>query len=262
MRPNHVLQSWRRGGQAIGAWLGDPSGHAAEAMAHIGFDWLCVDMQHGIVDYADMVGMLRAISTTETVPFVRVPWNDPPTIMKALDAGAYGVVVPLVNTKAEAEQAVWSCKYPPSGGRSFGPARAGMYGGANYPAEANDEIAVICMIETAEALANLDEILSVDGVDCAYIGPSDLAYALGMTPTGDNADPRHQETVLKIRDACKKHGVAPGAHTSSLEYTTKWLEAGFQMVNLGADIGFMSRLARSELSAARSETGVNPVQQA
>ncbi|HJN92738.1 MAG TPA: aldolase/citrate lyase family protein, partial [Dehalococcoidia bacterium] len=110
MRPNHVLQSWRRGGQAIGAWLGDPSGHAAEAMAHIGFDWLCVDMQHGIVDYADMVGMLRAISTTETVPFVRVPWNDPPTIMKALDAGAYGVVVPLVNTKAEAEQAVWYCK--------------------------------------------------------------------------------------------------------------------------------------------------------
>ena len=260
MRPNHVLQSWRNGGQTVGAWLGDPSGHAAESMAQVGFDWLCVDMQHGIIDYTNVVEMLRAISTTKTVPFVRVPWNDPPTIMKALDAGAYGVVVPLVNTRAEAEQAVWSCRYPPKGGRSFGPARASMYGGAGYVDGANDEIAVICMIETAEALDNLDEILSVEGVDCAYIGPSDLAYAIGLKPVGDNPDPKHQETMLSILEACKRHGVAPGAHTGSLEYTTKWLEAGFQMVNLGSDIGFMRALASTELSAARSQTGVPPVQ--
>jgi 4-hydroxy-2-oxoheptanedioate aldolase len=262
MRPNHVLRSWRDGGQAIGAWLGAPSGHTAETMAHVGFDWLCVDMQHGIVDYRDVVEMLRAISTTDTVPFVRVPWNDPPIIMKALDAGAYGVVVPLVNTRADAEQAVWSCRYPPAGGRSFGPARAAMYGGDNYAAEANDEIAVICMIETAEALDNLDDILSVEGVDCAYIGPSDLAYALGLPPTGDNANPKHQEAVLHIRDACKRHGVAPGSHTSSLAYTTKWLDAGFQMVNLGADVAFMRALAATELTAARAQTGVPAVQRA
>lgn len=255
MRPNHVLHSWRNGGQTIGAWLGAPSGHTAEAMAHVGFDWLCVDMQHGIVDYADAVEMLRAISTTDAVPFVRVPWNDPPTIMKALDAGAYGVVVPLVNTRAEAERAVWACRYPPQGGRSFGPARAAMYGGADYPAQANDEIAVVCMIETAQALENLDDILSVEGVHCAYIGPSDLAYALGLPPTGDNPDPKHEAAVLRIRDACLQHGVAPGVHTSSLEYTVKWLGSGFQMVNLGSDIGFMSGSAGRELAAARSQTG-------
>jgi hypothetical protein len=166
-------------------------------MAHAGFDWLCVDMQHGIIDYTDAVDMLRAISQTDTMPFVRVEWNEPWRIMKVLDAGAYGVIVPLVNNREEAERAVWACRYPPIGGRSSGPARAAMYGGANYAAESNDEIAVICMIETAEALENLDDILSVDGVDCAYIGPSDLAYALDITPTGDNSDPRHGGDYIK-----------------------------------------------------------------
>ena len=135
-----------------------------------------------------------------------------------------------------------------------------MYGGAGYVDGANDEIAVICMIETAEALDNLDEILSVEGVDCAYIGPSDLAYAIGLKPVGDNPDPKHQETMLSILEACKRHGVASGAHTGSLEYTTKWLDAGFQMVNLGSDIGFMRASASMELSAARSQTDVPPVQ--
>ena len=121
-------------------------------MAHAGFDWLCIDMQHGVIDYNDTVEMLRGISTTDTIPFVRVPWNDPPSLMKVLDAGAYGVVIPLVNNREEAERAVWACRYPPQGGRSFGPARATMYAGEGYVDEANDEIAVICMIETASAL--------------------------------------------------------------------------------------------------------------
>lgn len=259
MRPNTVKRAWQRGERTIGAWLGSPSAHSAESMAHAGFDWLCVDMQHGIVDYTDAVDMLRAISQTDTMPFVRVEWNDPWRIMKVLDAGAYGVVVPLVNNREEAERAVWACRYPPVGGRSSGPARAAMYGGANYAAEANDEIAVICMIETAEALDNLDEILSVEGVDCAYIGPSDLAYALGMRPTGDNSDPAHQETVLRILEACRRHGVAGGVHTGSLEYTLKWLEAGAQMVTLGAEIGFMRQAAVSQLGEARRRASVAPV---
>ena len=259
MRPNTMLRRWRSGEKTIGAWLMSPSEHTAEAMAHVGFDWLCVDMQHGLIDYADAVGMMRAISTTNTVPIVRVPWNDPAIIMKVLDAGAYGVVVPLVNNREEAERAVWACRYPPSGGRSSGPIRAAMYGGEGYQLGANEEIAVICMIETAEALENLDEIMAVEGVDCAYIGPSDLAYALGMQPTGDNADPKHQQTMLQILEACRRHGVAPGAHTASLEYTTKWLEAGFQMVTLGADVNFMLRQASSDLDAAREQTGVTSI---
>ena len=255
MRPNATLRAWRDGRPTVGAWLGAPSAHVAESMAHAGFDWLCVDMQHGLIDYADMVAMLRAISTTATTPFVRVPWNDPPTLMRALDAGAYGVVVPLVNDAAEAERAVWACRYPPAGGRSFGPARAGLYAGEDYAAGANGEIAVICMIETAEALANLDAILAVEGVDCAYVGPSDLAYALGLEPVGDNPDPRHQRTVLGILEACERRGVAAGCHTGSVEYASKWLAAGFRMVTLGQDVAFMRRQAGADLRAVRERTG-------
>ena len=253
MRENRTLRAWRDGGQTVGAWLSIPSSFTAETMAHAGFDWLCIDMQHGLIDYTDVVHMLTAISTTETVPLVRVPWNDPPTIMKVLDAGAYGVVVPLVNNAEEARRAVFACRYPPDGGRSSGPARATMYAGAGYQAGANSEIACIVMIETAEALDNLDEILSVPGVDAAYIGPSDLAYAIGLTPTGDNDDPKHVETVDRIFEACRRNGVAPGIHTGSVEYTRRYLEQGFQMITLGADRGFMAQRAGADLAAARGD---------
>lgn len=256
MRPNDVLRSWRTGGQTVGAWLGINSGYSAEVMANRGFDWLCIDAQHGLIDYPDAVHMLQAISTTNTTPFVRVPWNDPPTIMKMLDAGSYGVVVPLVNNRSEAEAAVAACRYPPDGIRSYGPARASIYGGTGYPSWANDEIACIVMIETAEALDNLDEIMSTPGVDAAYIGPSDLAYALGLEPTGDNNDPRHVETVERIFTTAKRHGVAPGIHTSSVEYATRYLKMGFQMVTLGADGGFMSAKATADLATAREDGGV------
>lgn len=251
MRTNKVLETWRSGGQTIGGWISGDSAYSTEIMGHVGFDWLVVDQQHGASDASQMISLLQAISLSDTVPFVRVRWNDPAQIMRALDAGAYGIIVPLVNNREEAEQAVWACRYPPVGGRSSGPFRAAMYGGANYATEANDNIAVVVMIETAEALENLDEILSVEGVDAAYIGPSDLAYAIDITPTGDNHDPKHIETVHKIYDACKRHGVAPGAHTGSLEFTKKWLDHGFQMVMLGADTGFMRASASADLAAAR-----------
>ncbi len=253
MRENRALHTWRDGGQTVGAWLSIPSSFSAETMAHAGFDWLCVDMQHGLIDYGDVVHMLTAISTTETVPLVRVPWNDPPTIMKVLDAGAYGVIVPMVNNADEARRAVSACRYPPDGGRSFGPARATLYAGAGYVDAANGEIACIVMIETAEALDNLDDILSVPGVDAAYIGPSDLAYAIGLTPTGDNNEPKHVETVDRIFEACKRHGVAPGIHTGSVEYTRRYLEQGFQMITLGSDGGFLGQRARADLAAARGD---------
>ncbi len=260
MRPNHVLRAWRAGGQTIGGWLSINSGFSAEIMAHQGFDWLCVDMQHGLIDYADAAAMLTAISTTATVPFVRVPWNDPATIMKVLDAGAYGVVVPLVNNRAEALRAVAACRYPPKGIRSSGPARASMYGGPGYQSWANDEIACVVMIETAEALHNLDAIMSTPGVDAAYIGPADLAYALGLEPTGDNDQPAHREAVQRILDAAKAHGVAPGIHTGSAEYSARYLKAGFQMVTLGSDRGFMAAKASADLAAVRGESGVRAVE--
>lgn len=260
MRRNTTLRAWRDGKQTIGAWLSAPDQHTTEVMTHVGFDWLCVDMQHGMIGVESAMNMLRAISVADTTPFVRVPWNEPWIIMKMLDAGAYGIVVPLVNNKEEAERAVWAAKYPPAGGRSSGPARATLYAGPDYQVHANDEIAVVVMIETPEGIANLDEILDVPGVDAAYVGPSDLAYALGLTPTGDNADEHHRQVCMDIMEACKRHGVAPGMHTGSLEYTKLWLEAGFQMVTLGSDVGFMRAKAGADLAAARGDTGTPKVE--
>ncbi len=259
MRPNHVLRSWRNGGQTVGAWLTVNSAFSAEVMAHQGFDWLCIDIQHGAIDYSDAMHMLQAISTTDTVPFVRVPWNDPATIMKVLDAGSYGVVVPLVNNRSEAEAAVTACRYPPLGIRSYGPVRAAIYGGPNYSKWANDEIACIVMIETAKALEHLDEIMSTPGVDVAYVGPSDLAYAVDLDPRGDNDDPKHAETVQRIFETAKRHGVATGIHTSSVEYASRYLKMGFQMVTLSADRTFMSVKAATDLAVTRDATGIQPL---
>lgn len=251
MRENLAKNRWKRGEATVGAWLTIPSGHSAELLAHQGFDWLCIDCQHGLVDFSAMVEMLRAISTTETTPFVRVAANDPAEIMRALDAGAYGIVIPLIETAADAARAVSACRYPPVGTRSSGPIRASLYGGSDYVSRANDEIAVIAMIETAAALENLDPILATPGLDAAYVGPSDLAYALGMVPTGDNSEPRHVETVETIRAACERHGVAPGIHTGSVDFSRRWLADGFRMITLGSDTGFLRGRAREQLRALR-----------
>ena len=180
MRKNHILQSWRANEPTLGGWISMDSTFAVEIMANAGFDWLCLDMQHGMLDYNDVRQLLPAISTTQTIPLVRVPWNEPYEIMKVLDAGAYGVVVPMVNNRTEAEQAVSACRYPPAGGRSYGPARALIYAGEGYAEEANNEIACVVMIETRESLDTPDEIMTTPGLDGIYIGPSDLAFALGL----------------------------------------------------------------------------------
>jgi 4-hydroxy-2-oxoheptanedioate aldolase len=251
MRQNQALAKWRAGQRTIGAWLSLANTHTAELLAHAGFDWLCIDLQHGLLDYADLLHMLPAISTTDVTPIVRVAGNEPSQIMKVLDAGAMGVIVPLVNNRAEAAAAVAACMYPPRGGRSFGPARAALYGGRGYAAEANDQIACIVMIETREGIDNLEEIVSTPGLGGVYIGPSDLAFALGLPPSGDTDDPLHLETVGRILAACKRHKVPAGIHTGGLAYTRIRLEAGFDFVTLGSDAGFMMRAAAADLAAAR-----------
>ena len=251
MRENKALAAWRENRQTIGCWLSLANTHTAELMAGLGFDWVCIDLQHGLLDYQNLTHMLPAISTSDVTPLVRVPWNEPYEIMKVLDAGAYGVIVPLINNRAEAERAVAACRYPPEGNRSFGPIRAALYGGRGYAAEANGQIACIAMIETAEGIDNLDEIVATPGLDGVYIGPSDLALALGLPPTGDNDHPLHAETVLRIRDACRAGNVAAGMHTLSLEYTRRYLNLGFNLVTLGSDMGFMAKSAVADLAAAR-----------
>ena len=220
-------------------------------MAHQGFDSLTVDMQHGVIDYQVAVTMLQGISTTGAMPMARVPWNDPARLMKILDAGAYGVICPMVNTRAEAEALVRACKYPPRGYRSWGPVRASIYAGADYGDHANDDIVVMPMIETAEAMKNLDEILSVPGVDGVYVGPSDLSLALGLKPRLDQTDAPVVEAQQKIAEACKRHGVVAGIHNSTATYALKMIAQGYQFVTLASDSRHMAMKAAEEVAVVR-----------
>ena len=251
MRKNTALAKWRAGEQTIGCWLSLANTHSAEMLANAGFDWICIDLQHGLLDYRDLLHMLPAISTTPVTPIVRVSGNDPKQIMKVLDAGALGVIVPLVNNRAEALAAISACRYPPGGTRSFGPIRAALYGGRDYAAQANDEIACIAMIETKEGIENLESIVTTPGLGGVYIGPADLALALGLPPRGDTDDPLHVATVARILATCKKHHVPVGIHTGGLNYTRRRLEAGFNFVTLNSDGGFMMQAAAADLAAAR-----------
>jgi 4-hydroxy-2-oxoheptanedioate aldolase len=258
MRQNAALAKWRAGEPTIGAWLSLGNAHTAELIAHAGFDWVCVDLQHGLIDYGDLLRMLPAISTSEVTPLVRVSANNPAEIMKVLDAGAMGVIVPLVNSRAEAMAAVSACRYPPDGTRSFGPARAALYGGRGYATEANGQIACIVMIETAEGMEHLESIVSTPGLAGVYVGPSDLALALGLSARGDTDDAKHLAAVEHILTVCKRHRVPAGIHTSSLDYAKRRLAAGFDFVTLGSDSGFMMQAVARDLTAARAALAEAP----
>jgi 4-hydroxy-2-oxoheptanedioate aldolase len=244
MRPNRLRELWRAGGAAVNGWLAIPDSFSAETMAHQGWDSLTIDLQHGMVDYAAMVPMLQAISTTPTVPVVRVPWLEAGILMKTLDAGAYGVICPMVNTREDAERLVACTHYAPQGTRSFGPVRASLYGGADYAFHANDTIVTFAMIETAAALANLDDILSVEGLDAIYIGPSDLSLALGCRPVFDDVDPKVAEAIDHILARAKAHGVVAGIHNGTTDAALARIAKGFQFVTVGSDARLMAAGAR------------------
>src|SRR3989475_9851746 len=204
-------------------------------MAHQGFDSLTVDMQHGVVDYQVAVTMLQAISTTPVIPLARVPWNDPARLMKILDAGVYGVICPMINSRAQAEALVAACKYAPRGYRSWGPVRASIYAGGDYGDHANDDLIVMPMVETAEAVKNIDEILKVPGVDGVYVGPSDLSLTMGCKPRLDQTDPPVVEAQQKIVEACKRDGVAAGVPNGTPRHALKRIGAGHPFVALTSE---------------------------
>ena len=241
MRANTLREIWRRGDAAINGWLSIPSSFASEVMSHQGFDSLTVDMQHGVVDYQVAVTMLQGIAAKDVVPLA----------MKILDAGAYGVICPMINTRQDAEALVGACKYAPRGFRSFGPVRASLYGGADYAQHANDTLIVMPMIETVEAVKNLDDILSVPGVDAVYVGPSDLSLTLGCTPKLDQTEAPVVEAQHRIVETCKKHGVIAGIHNATAAYARKMVEIGYQFVTLASDSRFMAAKAAEEVNAVR-----------
>ncbi|MBK9546916.1 MAG: hypothetical protein IPO51_13935 [Dehalococcoidia bacterium] len=253
MRINTVKEKWDRGDVTFGAWLSIPSSFSAEVMAHQGFDWVCIDMQHGVIDYQVALTMLQAIGATETIPIVRVPWNEPGIIGKVLDAGAMGVIIPMVNSVEEAKQAVAACRYFPQGSRSFGPTRASYYAGTDYFGGANEQIACIPMIETKQAVERLDEILAVPGIDAVYVGPADLSITLGLPPGMANGGAFEEARVL-IAKKCAEHGVTAGIHANA-SLAEKHAAAGYRMITISGDAVAIPVQAQADLKLARGAAG-------
>lgn len=231
---NPLAKIFREGKQAVGGWATLPSSLLVEIAGRQKLDYICIDLQHGLIDDSSSIGMLQAVSVTSAIPLVRVRWNEPPAIMSALDAGALGVIVPMIETAEDARQAVRACRYPPHGQRSYGPIRSRDVIGSTDPRDL-EQVMCIVMIETEAAIANLDEIMAVPGVDALYIGPSDLGLALGETP-GQQSDSFYK-LVEDIRARAAARGLPIGIHTAHGEVAKKHLAEGFNFVTLYSDAG-------------------------
>lgn len=247
-----MMQRWAAGESGVGLWLAVPDSSVAENLGTLDPAYLVVDLQHGLIDYADVRHLFQATQRSAATPMIRVPWNEPGIIGKVLDAGAMGVIIPMVNTVEDAVRAVSSCFYQPKGSRSHGPVRAGMALGDGYAAEANDQVACIPMIETAEAIGNIDEILAVPGVDAIYVGPADLSRTLGLPPLGDHDDPLFTDALDTILAACKRAGVPAGIHANPT-LVQKRLDQGFQMVTATSDLLALMAGARAALAGEGSD---------
>ena len=247
-----LREKWAAGDETLGLWLSLPSFVSAEIAGRQDVDYVCVDTQHGVIDYQQSAQMIQAIELVGGNPIVRVPWNEPGIIGKSLDAGAHGIVVPMVNTREQAEAVVRAARYAPVGTRSWGPIMAGLRHADNR-AWAEDHIAVIPMIETGEAISNLDDILSVPGIDAIYVGPADLSLSLGSSPFYSEDDPVFTEALTTIVAACQRHGVVPGIHATG-PLTPRRREQGFRMITVTSDALGMRAGFATELAAAR-ETG-------
>jgi 4-hydroxy-2-oxoheptanedioate aldolase len=250
--PNKLKQIWQGGGASLNGWLHIPSGFSAELMAKAGFDSITVDLQHGVQDYMTMVHCFQAMQAHPVVPIARVPWNEPGIIGKVLDAGAYGVICPMVNTPEQARAFITSCKYPPIGARSNGPVRAGLYHApGGYQKIANDEVLCLPMIETAEALTNLEAILDVPGIDAVYIGPTDLAFSLGLTPKMDHEDAQILKIYERIISETAKRNITACMHCMDPRYAKRMIAMGFKLVTVGWDALYVTTGARAAIAAVR-----------
>jgi 4-hydroxy-2-oxoheptanedioate aldolase len=254
MRPNAVRRIWSEGGVAYNGWLMIPSTVSAEMMARQGWDSITIDMQHGLIDYVDALPMLQAMSVTDATPMVRVPSNESGIIGKMLDAGAYGIICPMINTREQCEYFVRSCRYAPLGHRSMGPVRATMYAGADYAQHANDVVISMAMIETGEAVRNIDEILSTPGLDSIFVGPSDLSVSLGSKPGFDPRVPHVYEAIRTIAEAARRHGIPAGIHTGSVAYTQEMIELGYRFFAYLSELRFMALYSTDALKALRAGT--------
>ena len=240
-----LRERWQAGEPTFGAWCTIPSSWTAEVAARSGHDWVCVDTQHGLIGYDVMLPMIQAIAAGGVPSFVRVQWNEPGAIMKALDAGAGGVIVPMVNSVEEAKAVVGACRYPPDGYRSMGPIRARAIGG-----EWRLPICVV-MIETVQAVSRADEILAVPGVDAVFIGPNDLAVSAGLESSYEGRHPEHRRMIEVVVKAARKHGVVAGIMCGSPEVALQWHMAGFQMLAMDSDTRLLTTATDQMVAQAK-----------
>ena len=253
MRKNTLKEKMLAGVATTNGWCAFGSSYSAEILGHAGFDSVTVDMQHGMFDFSAVVAMLQALSATPAVPIVRVPWNDTATIMHVLDAGAYGIICPMVNDRADAERLVAACRYAPTGMRSYGPARGLLYGGPDYFDHANDEIVVFAMIETLEGIKNLDDILATPGLDGVYIGPNDLALVLGARVGTDLTDKRCVDAIAHILSRAQHHKKLAGIFCASGDVGAIRRKQGFAMATLSHEGGYLTQTAKAHVAAALRE---------
>lgn len=251
MSTNQLKQRWAEGKEAVGVWstLGSP--FAAELCAACDFDYLCVDLQHGLYHLDTMVPTLMAASRAAVTPIARVPVNQPQYIGKVLDAGAEAVVVPLVNSRDAAEQAVAATRYPPDGVRSFGPVRSGFFLGQAAPAEVNRQTLCLVMIETVQAVEQAEQICATPGLDGVYVGPADLAISMGLSPASARSSTEYTDAIEHVRKTCDACHIVPGIHTNGGEQARGYLDAGFRMVTLSSDAAVLQQACRAQLAAVR-----------
>ncbi len=243
--PDRLRERWERGRVALNAWLTLEGPLAAETVARAGFDAVTVDLQHGAVTFDALAPVVAAIEPTGAVPFARLPWNDPPGAMRALDLGVRGVIAPMVNSAEEADALVRACRYPPRGIRSYGTVRSEFGAGHEQTERANDAVLVFAQIETAEGFAAVAEICAVDGFDGVYVGPADLSLSLGLASFADLEDPRLLEALDAILEAARAHQVVPGIHAPSEDAALAMARRGFTFVGSAGDAAALSALAGS-----------------
>lgn len=249
MQANPLLKSFQTGSVALGGWLSTSLTIGAEAMAAQDLEYVCIDLQHGLINHSDNPLLLAAITGRGPTPIVRVPWNTPDHIGKVLDAGAMGVIVPMVNSAKECSRAVAAASYPPRGTRSYGPVRAMAVEGPDYFDRANAEVAIIPMIETATALDAIDDILTVEGVTAIYVGPADLAISMGLPPGTDA--PGFLAALDRIVERCNVHGVVPGIHAVPAHAQDR-LARGFRMVTITSDLVALRAKLTEDVRRVRS----------
>ncbi|MEM2905425.1 MAG: aldolase/citrate lyase family protein [Candidatus Bathyarchaeia archaeon] len=250
---NPVKAKLKRGETSIGAWIGVSHPDISESLSKVGFDWLLFDMEHAPLSIEQVQLQLQSMGyARDCVPLIRVAWNDIVLIKRALDIGAWGLVIPWVNTREEALNAVRACKYPPEGLRGFGPRRAAQ-GDPDYVQTVNEELLIVVQIETETAIKNLDGILAVKGIDVALIGPYDLSMNLGVFTQWEN--PRFKAAVNRVLEACEKWKVTPGFVCGD-ENVKEAVDRGFKFLSVGGDEGFMIKGALDSLRKAKEAAGI------